>query len=186
MIWTLYGAIMRPSGDRIYPRYLQEVMWNLHLSAWAKSPLVWSLQSTSWTWSLCSENIVRIDEDVIQIYDDYDVDNICKNFIHNLWKAVGALVSPSGITNHLNGFGVQSSIRLQVKSIQGGTCAGDCSWCRLVPFVVHLGGQKWVEVGIGISWKFQLRPWKLMQCWREPSFPNEKNQCSMGRVRGMD
>src|SRR5882724_4353649 len=25
IIWTLYGAMVRPSGDRIYPRYSQEV-----------------------------------------------------------------------------------------------------------------------------------------------------------------
>jgi len=30
-------------GDSIYPRYSQEVTWNSHLSAQAKSPLVWSL-----------------------------------------------------------------------------------------------------------------------------------------------
>src|SRR5882724_11153389 len=47
IIWTLYGAMVRPLGDSIYPRYLQEVTWNSHLSAWAKSPLAWSLQSTS-------------------------------------------------------------------------------------------------------------------------------------------
>src|SRR5882724_7762024 len=32
MIWTLYGAMVRISGDSIYQRYSQEVMWNLHLS----------------------------------------------------------------------------------------------------------------------------------------------------------
>jgi len=47
IIWTLYRAMVRPSGDSIYLRYSQEVMWNLHLSAWEKSPLAQSLQSTS-------------------------------------------------------------------------------------------------------------------------------------------
>ena len=42
-------------------------------------------------------NVVGIDEDVIQIYDDYDVEHIRENVIR---KVVGALVSPSGITNH--------------------------------------------------------------------------------------
>src|SRR5882724_141337 len=48
MTCTLYGAMVRPSGDSIYLRYLQEVMWKSHLSAWAKkkSLLVWGLQST--------------------------------------------------------------------------------------------------------------------------------------------
>src|SRR5882724_4197261 len=50
----LFEAIVRPSGDSIYPKYLQEVTWNSNLSAWAKSPLVQSLWSTSQTWSLCS------------------------------------------------------------------------------------------------------------------------------------
>src|SRR5882724_10195840 len=45
----------RPSGDSIYLRYSQEITWNSHLSAWAKSLLVWSLWSTSQTWALCSE-----------------------------------------------------------------------------------------------------------------------------------
>jgi len=49
IIWTLYGAMVRPSGDSIYPRYSQEVTWNSHLSAWAKSPSVQSLRSTSLT-----------------------------------------------------------------------------------------------------------------------------------------
>jgi len=31
-------------------------------------------------------NIVRIDEDVIQIYDDYDVNHICENVIHKSLK----------------------------------------------------------------------------------------------------
>jgi len=47
-------------------------------------------------------NVVGIDEDVIQIYDDYDINHICENVIHKSLKAVGALVSPLGITNHSN------------------------------------------------------------------------------------
>src|SRR5882724_13452124 len=99
MIWTLYGAIVRPLGDSIYPRYSQEVTWNSHLSAWAKGPLVWSLWSTSWTWYLCLErfvlgNVVGIDEDVIQIYDDYGINNICKNFIHKYLKDCRYIIKP--------------------------------------------------------------------------------------------
>jgi len=46
-------------------------------------------------------NIVRIDEDAVQIYDDNDVDHIHEMMFINLWKEAGALVSPSGITDHL-------------------------------------------------------------------------------------
>src|SRR5882724_2731956 len=70
-------------------------------------------------------NIVRIDEDVIQLYDDYDIDHIHEDVIR---KAAVPLVSPSGITNHSinhSRFRMQSSIRLQVKSIQGGMHARD-------------------------------------------------------------
>jgi len=67
----------------------------------------------------------------------------------NLWKAVGALVTlqalPTTWMNH-SGFRMQCSICLQVKSVQDGMHARDRSWCRLMPFMVCLGGQKWVEV----------------------------------------
>ena len=45
-------------------------------------------------------NVVGIDEDVVQIYDDHDINHIHENVIHKSLKATGALVSPSGITNH--------------------------------------------------------------------------------------
>ena len=86
MIWTLYGAIVSPSGDSIYPRYFQEVTWNSHLSAQANSPLVRSLQSTP-ECGLCAQNVVGIDEDVIQIYDDYDIDHIHKDVMHQSLKS---------------------------------------------------------------------------------------------------
>ena len=45
-------------------------------------------------------NVVGVDEDVVQIYDDNDVDHIHKDVINKLFKVAGALVSPSGIINH--------------------------------------------------------------------------------------
>src|SRR5882724_375548 len=42
IIWTLYGAMVRPLGDNIYLRYSQEVTWNSHLSAQDTSPLAQS------------------------------------------------------------------------------------------------------------------------------------------------
>src|SRR5882724_12294357 len=87
IIWTLYGAMVIPSGDSIYPRYSQEVMWNSHLSAWAKS--LWSLNV-----EFVLINVVRIDEDVVQIYDDYDVN-------HKSLQSSRCISKPF-ITNHSN------------------------------------------------------------------------------------
>jgi len=92
--------MVRPSGDSIYLKYSQEVTWNSHLSVWEKSLLVQSLRSTS-EHEVCARNIVRIDEDAVQIYDDNDVDHIHENDVHKSLKEAGALVSPSGITDHL-------------------------------------------------------------------------------------
>ena len=74
MIWTLYGAVVRPLGDSMYLRYLQEVMWNSHLYAWEKIPM----ESVEYFLNVefVLGNIVGIDEDVVQIYDDYDINHI--------------------------------------------------------------------------------------------------------------
>jgi len=40
-------------------------------------------------------NIVRIDEDVVQIYDDYDVNHIRENVIHKSLKSGGCISKPS-------------------------------------------------------------------------------------------
>jgi len=39
-------------------------------------------------------NVVGIDEDVIQIYDDYDVNHICENVIHKYLKSSGCISKP--------------------------------------------------------------------------------------------
>ena len=39
-------------------------------------------------------NVVGIDEDVVQIYDDYDVDHICENVIHKSLKSGGCISKP--------------------------------------------------------------------------------------------
>jgi len=39
-------------------------------------------------------NVVRIDEDVIQIYDDYDVNHICENVIHKSLKSCWCISKP--------------------------------------------------------------------------------------------
>jgi len=120
-----------------------------------KSLLTWSLQSTS-NVEFVLRNVVRIDEDVIQILWWLDVDHVHEDVIHKSLKSSGCISKPQALPTpwrNCSGFGMQSSICLQVKSVQGGMHAGDWSWYRLVPFMVHLGGQKWVEVGIGLSWK---------------------------------
>ena len=39
-------------------------------------------------------HIVRVDENVVQIDDDYDVDHICKNVIHKSLKGCGCISKP--------------------------------------------------------------------------------------------
>src|SRR5882724_10523931 len=39
-------------------------------------------------------NIVGINKDVVQIYDDYDVNHICENVVHKSLKSAGALSKP--------------------------------------------------------------------------------------------
>jgi len=39
-------------------------------------------------------NIVGIDEDVVQIYDDYDVDHVCENVIHKSLKSGRCISKP--------------------------------------------------------------------------------------------
>ena len=39
-------------------------------------------------------NVVRIDEDPIQIFDDYDVDHICEDVIHKSLKSGSCISKP--------------------------------------------------------------------------------------------
>jgi len=39
-------------------------------------------------------NIVGIDEDVVQIYDDYDINHICENVVHKSLKSSGCISKP--------------------------------------------------------------------------------------------
>ena len=72
--------MVRPSGDSIYPRYLQEVTWNSHLSSWAKRS-VECFPNVEFVLG----NVVGIDEDVVQIYDD--VNHICEDVVHKSLKS---------------------------------------------------------------------------------------------------
>ena len=75
----------------MYPRYSQEVTWNMHLSTWAKS-----MESAEYfpNMGFVLRNVVGIDEDVIQIYDDYDVDHIHENVVHKSLKGCGCISKP--------------------------------------------------------------------------------------------
>ena len=39
-------------------------------------------------------NIVGIDEDIVQVYDDYDVNHIRKNVVHKSLKGSGCISKP--------------------------------------------------------------------------------------------
>ena len=39
-------------------------------------------------------NVVGIDEDVVQIYDDYDINHICEDVIHKSLKSGGCISKP--------------------------------------------------------------------------------------------
>jgi len=74
---------------------------------------------------------------------------------------------------------MQSSIRLQVKSVQGGTRPEIDFGIDSLLFVLHLGGREISGVGIGLWNSFEV----IMQS--KLSFPNKEDRCSMG-VNGMD
>jgi len=52
--------------DSMYPRYLQEVAWNSHLSAWATSQLVPESAEYFPNVGFVLRNVVGVDEDAIQ------------------------------------------------------------------------------------------------------------------------
>jgi len=73
--------------DSMYPRYLQEVAWNSHLSAWANKSI--SAESAEYfpNVGFVLRNVVGVDEDAIQkIYDEYDINHVCENIIHKSLK----------------------------------------------------------------------------------------------------
>jgi len=53
--------MVRPSGDTIYLRHLQEVTWNSHLSAWAKKSVSMESEEYFLNVEFVLGNIVRID-----------------------------------------------------------------------------------------------------------------------------
>jgi len=86
----------------------------------------------------------------------------------NCWKATGALVSPSGITNHLkihSKFRRQSSIHVWVRAKRDGMHAEDQSWYRSVPFVVCLR-----EEMSGNGYRY------FLEIWLRPRKSNAKSK----------
>jgi len=70
------------------------VTWNSHLSAQAKVLLATESVEYFPNMEFVLGNIVGIDEDVIQIYDDYDVNHICENVIHKSLKSGRCISKP--------------------------------------------------------------------------------------------
>src|SRR5882724_4647013 len=93
MILNLYGAMVRSSGDSMYPRYSQEVMWNSHYLHRQNSI---SAESVEFFLNVgfVLRNVVWIDEDVIQIYYDYDVNHLCENVVHKYLKSCWCISKP--------------------------------------------------------------------------------------------
>jgi len=79
---------------------------------------------------LVLRNVVRIDQDVIQIYDDVDVNHVGKDVVHKPLKSGGCVSKPFRHYQPLKGTvtgdrsGRQSSIHPQRKFILDGMCAG--------------------------------------------------------------
>ena len=47
-------------------------------------------------------HVIQVDEYIIQIDHNTDIQKVGKMLFMNCWKAVGALVRPKGIIDHLN------------------------------------------------------------------------------------
>ena len=47
-------------------------------------------------------DVIRINKDVIKIYDNTNVDHVCEDVVHEMLKGRQALVRPNGITFHSN------------------------------------------------------------------------------------
>src|SRR5882724_10953669 len=95
MIWTLYGAMVSPLGDSIYLRYFQEGS-DAELTFVCISKKFVSVESVEYfpNMGFALGNAVGIDENVVQIYDDYDVNHIYENVIHKSLKSCWCISKP--------------------------------------------------------------------------------------------
>src|SRR5882672_3469392 len=190
IIWTLYWAIVRPLGDSIYLRYSQEVTWNSHLSAWAKRMLAQSSRSTSWDMGFVLGNVVRVNEGVIQVDDDYDINHIHKNVIHKLLKSCWCISKPFRHYQPLEGTITGSECSLPFISSRNpdkmihmpevdfgvDSCFSGC--------VQEVGNErKWISVLLGNSVEASEVDAKSE---RAVFFLDEKDRSSMGRAGGTD
>jgi len=125
MIWTLYGPWW---GLRVtaYIWGIRRKWHGTHICLHGRKVL--SVESAEYfpNVGFVLRNVVGVDEDVVQIYDDYDVDHICENVFINLWKVAGALVSlqalPTTRMKHNNVWNAVFHLS-PGESVQGGTCA---------------------------------------------------------------
>jgi len=137
--------MVRPLGDSIYRVFAGSDM-NLHLCLHRQKSI--SVESAEYFLNVefVLGNIVGIDEMSSKYkWTMTSIISMKISFI-NLLKSGRCISKPFRHTNHSKGTkagsGMQSSIRLQVKSVTSGTRAGDQFWYRLLLFVVHLGGWK--------------------------------------------
>jgi len=118
---------MKLTTYRLEPKsLLAQSLWSIHLS------------------------FVRVDENVVQVDDDCDI-NLRKKMLFIIIERLRvALGKPlQAITDHFERAYRVSECSfhcLWLRLGPGGMHVGDRSWCKLVPFVVHLGGP-------GIEWK---------------------------------
>jgi len=66
-----------------------------------KSLLAWSLSEYFPDMGFVLWDVVRVDEDVVQVDDDNDVDHICEDVVHESLKSCWCISNPSGITKPL-------------------------------------------------------------------------------------
>jgi len=81
-------------GDSMYLRYSQEVTWNLHFVCMTKQSISTEPAKYFLNVSFVFGNVVGIDEDVVQIYDDNDVDHIRKDVVHESLKRCWSISKP--------------------------------------------------------------------------------------------
>jgi len=96
-----YLDSVRGHGEAFRDRILSEVFAGSDMEfafvCMAKSLLATRVCEVLSDVSLMFSNVVRVDEDVIQIDDDNHVNHVRERCRQNCWKATGELVSPSGI-----------------------------------------------------------------------------------------
>ena len=141
MAWILFWAIMRPSGDSIYPRYSHELQWNSHLLAQAYSQLHQSRVSTSRTWAECcsgsseytriSSRYMTTEMSFISVKISFDIHEPLKTS-RSVGEPLEARASLATRKTHIRSR-MWFSIRRHQRCGQGGKHVAGRYWYRFVP-----------------------------------------------------